>query len=162
MQLAYRDGGINTSSWFFRGMPNVIYRTAVKTLEPNGIYWEGMGFAGIGAAGMLFLTWLRQRFLWWPLHPIGFPIMASGLVDWMWFSVFLAWLIKVIILKYGGAPLFSRSLGMARRVRPPSSFDLLRLESAALPALATGGPDPYHFSRPVALDIRTFVESIRT
>jgi uncharacterized membrane protein len=109
MQLAYRDGGINTSSWFFNGMPNVIYRTAVKTLEPHGVYWEGMGFAGVGAAGMILLTWLRQRFLWWPLHPIGFPIMASSLIDWMWFSIFLAWLIKVVVLKYGGAPLFSRS-----------------------------------------------------
>ena len=59
--------------------------------------------------GMLLLTWLRQRFLWWPLHPIGFPIMTSWVVDWMWFSVFLAWLVKVTVLKYGGAPLFARS-----------------------------------------------------
>ena len=58
---------------------------------------------------MLTLTWLRQRFLWWPLHPIGFPIMTSWLIDWMWFSVFFAWLIKVTILKYGGASLFARS-----------------------------------------------------
>ena len=58
---------------------------------------------------MLALTWVRQRFLWWPLHPIGFPIMTSWVVDWMWFSVFLAWLVKVTVLKYGGAPLFARS-----------------------------------------------------
>jgi hypothetical protein len=68
-----------------------------------------MSFVGVGAGAMLALTWLRQRFLWWPLHPIGFPIMTSWLVDWMWFSVFLAWLIKVTILKYGGATLFARS-----------------------------------------------------
>ena len=55
------------------------------------------------------LTWLRQRFLWWPLHPIGFPIMTSWLIDWMWFSVFFAWLIKVVVLKYGGASMFTRS-----------------------------------------------------
>lgn len=109
MQLGYKDGGINSSAWFFNNMPHAIYKTAVRVLEPADPYWPGLGFMGVGAAGMVALTWLRQRFLWWPLHPIGFPIMASWLVDWMWFSVFFAWLIKIIILKYGGAALFSRS-----------------------------------------------------
>ena len=53
MELAYKNGGINTSSWFFNGMPNVIYKTAVKGLESHGVYWPGMGFVGIGAAAML-------------------------------------------------------------------------------------------------------------
>ena len=109
MHLAYRDGGINTSGWFFNNMPKIIYQTAVRGMETEGMYWPGMVFVAIGGAGMLALTWLRQRFLWWPLHPIGFPIMTSWIVDWMWFSVFLAWAIKVTILKYGGAPLFARS-----------------------------------------------------
>jgi len=109
MQLAYKDGGINCAGWFFNAMPNIICRTAVTALEPSGVYWPGMGFVGLGAAGMMALTWLRQRFLWWPLHPIGFPVMTSWIVDWMWFSVFFAWLIKVTILRYGGASLFSRS-----------------------------------------------------
>jgi hypothetical protein len=109
MQLAYKDGGINSSGWFFKDMPQYMYRTAVQTLKPAGVYWSGMGFLGAGAVSMLLLTWLRQRFLWWPLHPIGFPIMASWLVDWMWFSVFFAWLVKITILKYGGASLFTRS-----------------------------------------------------
>jgi hypothetical protein len=109
MQLAYKDGGINSNGWFFISMPNYIYKTAVDTLKPAGVYWPGMGFTVLGGAAMLLLTWMRQRFLWWPLHPIGFPIMTSWLVDWMWFSVFLAWLIKITILKYGGAALFSRS-----------------------------------------------------
>ncbi len=109
MQLAYKDGGINSAPWFFNGMPNYIYKTAVDTLKPAGVYWMGIAFAVVGAVAMLVLTWLRQRFLWWPLHPIGFPIMTSWIVDWMWFSVFLAWLIKITLLKYGGASLFSRS-----------------------------------------------------
>ena len=109
MELAYRDGGINTANWFFKGMPGRIYDTASKGLEPRDVYWPGLGFMGIGGLGMVALTWLRQRFLWWPLHPIGFPIMANWIVDWMWFSVFVAWLIKIIILRYGGAQLFNRS-----------------------------------------------------
>jgi len=52
------------------------------------------------------LTWMKSRFLWWPLHPIGFPIMATRVTDQIWFSVMIAWLIKVLVLKYGGTPLF--------------------------------------------------------
>ena len=64
---------------------------------------------GIGAIAMTIFTWMRSRFLWWPLHPIGFPIMATRVTDQIWFSVMLAWLIKVMVLKYGGTPLFRRS-----------------------------------------------------
>ncbi len=109
LALAYRDGGINSSPWFFRNMPAVIARTAMHGLDADPTYWTGLGFSGIGAVAMLALTWVRQRFLWWPLHPIGFPIMTSWVVDWMWFSIFLAWVIKVAILKYGGAAVFTRS-----------------------------------------------------
>ena len=109
LALSYRDGGINSSPWFFKSMPGVIARTALHGLDADPTYWTGLGFTGIGAVAMLVLTWVRQRFLWWPLHPIGFPIMTSWVVDWMWFSIFFAWVIKVIILKYGGAAVFTRS-----------------------------------------------------
>ncbi|HJN28900.1 MAG TPA: DUF6784 domain-containing protein, partial [Candidatus Latescibacteria bacterium] len=109
LELGYKEGGINSNAWFFNSMPNIIYRTAVKGIENEGLYWPGMGAMGLGGGAMLMFTWLRQRFLWWPLHPIGFPIMSSWLVDWMWFSIFFAWLIKIIVLKYGGAELYAKS-----------------------------------------------------
>jgi hypothetical protein len=109
LELSYRNGGINFSGWFFKSLPLRIGNVATDSLESSAVYWPGMGFLGVGATGMLVLTWLRQRLLWWPLHPLGFPIMTSWVVDWMWFSVFLAWLIKITILKYGGASLFTRS-----------------------------------------------------
>ncbi len=56
----------------------------------------------------LFL-WARQRFPWWPLHPLGFPIGAESMMDYVWFNVFLAWLIKEAMLRYGGAAHYQRS-----------------------------------------------------
>jgi hypothetical protein len=110
LEMTYRGGGgINGRPWFFFHYPKIIYTTAVSTLEPAGVYWNGMGFIGIGAIAMAIFTWMKGRFLWWPLHPIGFPIMATRVTDAIWFSVMLAWLIKVILLKYGGTPLFRRS-----------------------------------------------------
>ena len=49
---------------------------------------------------------LRQQLVWWPLHPIGFPI--SLVIHKMFFTVLLAWLIKTTILRYGGPKLFGR------------------------------------------------------
>lgn len=106
LEMTYRGVGVNASRWFFLHYPKIIYSTAVTTLEPADVYWEGMGFVGIGAAAMPILTWMKSRFLWWPLHPIGFPIMATRVTDQIWFSVMIAWLIKVLVLKYGGTPLF--------------------------------------------------------
>lgn len=60
---------------------------------------------------MGFLMFMRYRFLWWPLHPLGFPLAESYPLQLSWFSIFIAWLLKSIILKYGGVKLY-------RRLRP--------------------------------------------
>ena len=43
------------------------------------------------------------------MHPIGFPISATDLLNTVVFSVFIAWAIKLIILRYGGSALYRRS-----------------------------------------------------
>ena len=44
----------------------------------------------------------RHYLTWWPVHPIGFPIAGLWLMSHSWFSIFLAWLCKAIVLKYWG------------------------------------------------------------
>ena len=107
--MAYRHGGINLNSWFFKGAPEMAYNSALRNLDPKGVYWPGMGFFAGGGVAMLLMMWARQRLPWWPVHPIGFPIGANSMMNHVWFSVFLAWLIKRIVLKFGGAGLYQRS-----------------------------------------------------
>ena len=52
------------------------------------------------------LMWLKQRFLWWPIHPLSLPISSMWMTDAIMLSVFLSWSIKGIILKYGGSRLY--------------------------------------------------------
>ena len=108
--MAYRHGGINLHSWFFKSGPAVAYGLAVRGMEQEGVYWPGMGFFAGGAALMTLMMWARQRFAWWPVHPIGFPVGGNAqLMNHIASSIFLAWAIKKIVLRYGGAALYGRS-----------------------------------------------------
>jgi hypothetical protein len=57
---------------------------------------------------MYILIFLKNRFLWWPLSPIGFALGLPLPVICNWFSVFTAWVIKSLVLKYGGVNLYYR------------------------------------------------------
>ena len=105
----YRHGAINVSNWFFYGGPRTAYDNAVRNIEPAGIYWPGLGFFCGGGVVMVLMLWARQRLPWWPVHPIGFPIGANNMTDYVWFSVFIAWLFKISILRYGGAAVYQRA-----------------------------------------------------
>ena len=70
-----------------------------------------MGFLFGGGGIMALLYWARHRLSWWPLHPIGFPVAAVDLMPHIITSVFVAWLLKVIILRHGGVNFYSRTQG---------------------------------------------------
>ena len=55
---------------------------------------------------MVLLTFVKNRFVWWPIHPVGMAVGLTHPIYHTWFSVFLAWLFKSAILKWGGAKLY--------------------------------------------------------
>ena len=109
LNMAYRHGGINLVGWFFKGGPAVVYDTAVRNLEPAGIAWNELGFFALGGGIMVLLTWARQHLLWWPLHPLGFAVAANHLMNKIWFSIFIAWVLKCAVMRYGGPAFYLRS-----------------------------------------------------
>ncbi len=102
MFLAYQYGGINLNWHFFGELQqsrfNYYASNITGTHDPFGRWL----FFGIGAGVMWLLMFLRQQFIWWPLHFIGFPVAASTPLAAAWFPIFLAWMVKGLILKYGG------------------------------------------------------------
>ena len=70
--------------------------------SPVGTDYPGIGFMGMGLAWTNILMLLRTRFLGWPLHPLGYALSGSWSMNLIWFPLFLSWLIKWIVLKYGG------------------------------------------------------------
>ena len=61
----------------------------------------------IGIGVMTVLQTLTWRFTAWPFLPVGFLLATSGYINIAWFSLFLGWIAKLIILRLGGAKLFS-------------------------------------------------------
>jgi hypothetical protein len=58
-----------------------------------------------GAALTALLSALRLRFVNWPLHPLGFLLAYSYPISVLWFSIFVGWLTKVLLTRFGGAEL---------------------------------------------------------
>ena len=56
----------------------------------------------------LLLMLARHFWLWWPVHPIGFPIATTWVAGQIWYSVFLVWVFKSLILKLGGPHAYRR------------------------------------------------------
>jgi hypothetical protein len=64
--------------------------------------------AGLLIVGVLSI--LRTRFVWWPLHPIGYAVGNTDTMTWIWFPTLLGWLFKSLILRYGGVKLYRQAL----------------------------------------------------
>jgi len=110
--LAYRHGGLNLGSWQFSGLSSYAGKWIAGYLHnPQGIAKAHLGFIAIGGSVMTGLIFMRNHFLWWPLHPIGYTLGLTYPIYCVWFSVMIAWLIKFIVLKYGGARVY-------RQLRP--------------------------------------------
>jgi hypothetical protein len=110
LHLSYEYGGINLNGWFFGGgtrAPFDYITTQLNTpTAPNGGGWLHTLLGG-GIMALLMLG--RHHLLWWPLHPIGYPIGGVWLMDQLWFSIFLAWLVKLVVMKYGGPALYRKT-----------------------------------------------------
>jgi len=52
------------------------------------------------------LSLLRQRVVGFPLHALGYALAGGFSMMWSWLSLFLAWAIKLTVLRYGGLRLW--------------------------------------------------------
>ncbi|MBB6049325.1 OPT/YSL family transporter [Armatimonas rosea] len=69
----------------------------------RGLAAIGFGFAF--TAGMMFL---RARFLWWPLHPVGYAMANTNTMTSTWLPFLIAWGVKILVLRYGGADTYKK------------------------------------------------------
>ena len=65
---------------------------------------------GGGLVFTVLLMLLRARFLWWPLHPLGYATAQSWGMGNLWCCLFVAWACKALILRYGGFNAYRRAI----------------------------------------------------
>ncbi len=89
--------------WAYQGM--------IETHSaPTGPDWKGIVAIGAGVIVTIALSSLRLRFLWFPLHPVGYLAANSWGMHINWASFLIGWLLKSLITRYGGLSLYTRLL----------------------------------------------------
>ncbi len=69
---------------------------------PSGTSYLYIIYFVVGGIVVSILVTLSRFFVWWPFHPLGYILGGEWMLRYLWFSIFLAWLIKWAILKFGG------------------------------------------------------------
>jgi len=70
---------------------------------PQATWWDYSAMI-YGGLFVLLLNACRQRFAWWPFHPLGYVAMMGP--EWMGdrygFSIFVGWVLKWAVVRFGG------------------------------------------------------------
>jgi len=111
--LGYQDGAFNFGSYMFRVAAPRYYDGIVSSIRDIGKethYGLRMAYTAFGTVVVAVLTFCTYRFTWWPLHPIGFTVVTFYSARTAILSVFVTWLVKTIILRFGGISLYRRAM----------------------------------------------------
>jgi len=105
IEMSYRLGANGNPPWGgFRHLQNWLYYA-----KPTD--YLSLSFMGVGMASVGLLHFLRLRFFWWQLHPAGFALTGSTwTVGWLWFSIFISWFAKWLILRFGGIGTYRKAV----------------------------------------------------
>jgi len=70
----------------------------------------GLWFTAGGFAWTWLLVGLRTAFVSFPFHPVGYAIAGTHTIDTTWLPFFIAWVGKLLILRYGGMRFYRAAL----------------------------------------------------
>lgn len=125
LSLSHQHGAINL--WIWQGGNYAYAEQLIRNPSaPYGWGWFNMGIGAAITGGLMIARWL---YAWWPLHPLGYVIGPIWIMDHLWFNMLIAWLIKVLVLKYGGVKLYLKTrpffIGMILGYFTPGGFFLV-------------------------------------
>lgn len=109
--ITYNAGATGKAAGYKRWVGNEAFTQLANWLQlgrsPGAVnFWFFVG--GLGAIAIL--AGLRATFLWWPLHPAGFALGVSYAMNYFWLPVFVAWLAKLLVIRYGGMDAHKRAI----------------------------------------------------
>ncbi len=75
---------------------------------PQKYQWATMPAIGVGLVFAFFLQTMRMRYVAWPFHPLGYAVSGSFMMNIVWMPLFAAWVLKSLILKFGGHQFYKK------------------------------------------------------
>ena len=106
VRLGYDNGALTLNGWFTSAgaqKPASDVQPIITGIDPKAVSasnWLWLGFGGLLTYLMMFA---RSHFLWFPFHPIGYLMSFTYPMHTLWFSIFLGWLAKTTVTKFGSS-----------------------------------------------------------
>ena len=111
VRLGYDSGGLQLNSWFQGGGAQKPASDAKNLIDGvRNATWFNSLWIMLGVAMTWGMTIARSRLLWFPLHPIGLLMSLTYPMHILWFSIFVGWLCKVTINKFGGSDAYRKTI----------------------------------------------------
>lgn len=107
------ESGLGGYDWFTKSGPEAVLNSTKASIDnianpaQSGFRPMTLLWTLVGATVVWLLVGARSRFLWFPLHPLGYIMAPAYPITRLWFSFFLGWAIKSLIMKYGGSDTYS-------------------------------------------------------
>jgi hypothetical protein len=102
---------LQLQGWLSKSGPqmtgNNVRELSQTARDVSWINWFWLGTGGAVTYGIMLA---RSRFAGFPLHPIGYMMCLTYPMHMLWFSVFLGWLSKVLITRFGGIDTYRKTV----------------------------------------------------
>ena len=107
----YQYGAANRVTGFSLGHGAGAFNILQNRLNnPIDHDYPSLVFISVGLLFTFLLMALRINFFWWTLHPGGFALAGCWAMNYFWFSFFISWLVKWLILRHGGLKMYQRAV----------------------------------------------------
>ena len=109
MIIPYQRGAITLYGYSYRWNAFAAFQHFQPAMETPGTYDARLPvFFGSGVLAALALSVMRARYTWWPLAPLGLALSGSWSMIVFWFPILIAWLVKGLLVHYGGMKTYLR------------------------------------------------------
>jgi len=109
----FLNTGASTAGWLNGQLRGIGAQTVDLLANPSKRDLNGTIAMAAGAVVTFALGMLRLRFWWWPFHPIGYLAAFCWGMHWYSQPFFLGWLLKSVTIRYGGLPLYRKTVPIA-------------------------------------------------
>ncbi|MBV9868659.1 MAG: hypothetical protein JO316_25160 [Abitibacteriaceae bacterium] len=109
VRMGYESGGLQLNQWFaVVGAQQPAVNSVQFINGARDVSWTNWLWLGLGMLTTYGIMLARSRWMWFPLHPIGFLMCLTAPLHRVWFSIFLGWLCKVLITRFGGTDTYRK------------------------------------------------------